>query len=172
MQVQRVDLVLGELVDVPLDLVDPEEVPRDVEHRAAVREPRRVGDGPAGHRPRAAHGQQLAQRLPRVEEPRRGAGGQGDPRGRGLQPVPLGPQPGGPPVQAQPDAVAGLPVDHGQRQPAGPAQLPGEEFADPADLRAGGAGAAGTDDGARAEGVPGAAGAGGGGRRQEPFVGG
>ena len=35
-QVQLVDLVEGELVDVALDLVDGEEVPGDVEHRAAV----------------------------------------------------------------------------------------------------------------------------------------
>lgn len=76
-QVQLVDLVKGQLVDVPLDLVDGEEVPGDVEHRAAPAVARAVLDGAARDQPRAGlHGvlldgrrEQLAQGLHPVEEP-------------------------------------------------------------------------------------------------------
>ena len=51
-QVQCVDLVLGDLVDVQLDLVRLEEMPRDVEHRPAAGEARVVEDRAAGDRPR------------------------------------------------------------------------------------------------------------------------
>ena len=48
MQVQHVHLVQREQVDVLLHLVHGEEVPRDVEHRAATREPWPIDDLPAG----------------------------------------------------------------------------------------------------------------------------
>jgi hypothetical protein len=81
-QVQPVDLVSGDLVDVALDLLHVEEVPRDVEHRRPVPESGLVDDLAAGHGPRARlrgrhldrGGQQLAQRLHAVEQPF-GAGG-------------------------------------------------------------------------------------------------
>ena len=51
-QVQPVQLVESHQVDEPLDVGDPEEVPRDVEHRAAPDEARPVLDRPRPHPPR------------------------------------------------------------------------------------------------------------------------
>ena len=142
---QLVDLVQRELVDVALDLLDGEEVPRDVEHRAAVGVARRVGDGAAGDLPRPRllltgldlGGQELTERLGAVEEPRPGGGGYDDgPRGD-LEPVALRPQllvgglAGLPVLEPQLDAVpAGL---GGDRQPVagGRPQQRGQLTADP-----------------------------------------
>ena len=50
--VQRIELVYGHHVDIPLHFVHREEVARHVEVHAPVCEPRRVGDLHAGHLPR------------------------------------------------------------------------------------------------------------------------
>ena len=44
MQVQPVELIEREQIDVPLDVVDPEEMARDVEHRATPREAGTIDD--------------------------------------------------------------------------------------------------------------------------------
>ena len=75
--VQRIELVYGHHVDIPLHFVHREEVARHVEVHAAVCEPRRVGDLHAGHLPRRIgrrlravnrRGQQLFETLQGIEE--------------------------------------------------------------------------------------------------------
>lgn len=137
---QLVDLVERHPVDVELDLVDGEEVPGDIEHRAPVGEPRGVGDGSAGDLPGAAlpgvllHGgrQELTQRLDGVEESRGPAGGQGDPAARGLQPVALLAERPLRGAQPQPDAAGEVVAGDGQGVAGGRPQQPGEVVPDPA----------------------------------------
>nr|BFF03796.1 hypothetical protein GCM10020241_54710 [Streptoalloteichus tenebrarius] len=102
MQVQSVDLVEGDPVDVRLDLVHREEVPRDVEHRGAVREPRIVEHLTGRHAPRTAlrpvalhlRRQQLAERLHTGEQPGRLVGPQHHRPPRDVELVALLPDPG------------------------------------------------------------------------------
>ena len=75
--VQRIELVYGHHVDIPLHFVHREEVARHVEVHAPVCEPRRVGDLHAGHLPRRIgrrlrtvnrRRQQLSETLQGIEE--------------------------------------------------------------------------------------------------------
>ena len=67
---QVVDLEGRELIEVALDVIDPEEVPGDVEHHAAVGVPRVVHDVDGRHRPhRSGRPDQLPQRLSAPEQP-------------------------------------------------------------------------------------------------------
>jgi hypothetical protein len=99
-QVQMIDLEPADLVDVRLDLVRRVEVPRDVQHRPAVCEPRIVNDAAAGHAPRPAYrgpgldlrGQQLPQGLRPGEEPGRLVGPDGDAAAVDAEPVALVPE--------------------------------------------------------------------------------
>ena len=77
-QVQVVDLEQRDVVDVALDLVDREEVPGDVEHRAAVGEPRGVLDVDSRDGPRRRRRDQLPQGLDGPEGAGWGAGGDPD----------------------------------------------------------------------------------------------
>ena len=89
--VEAVYVVQGEHVDVCLDLLDGEEVARDVEVHAAVCESRRVGDRHGRHAAlalRDAHG--LAHGLYAVEYACGGGGGDGDAVGRDLHAVAFG----------------------------------------------------------------------------------
>jgi hypothetical protein len=63
-QMQHVELVRGEMVDHPADVVDAEEVTGDVEHRATPCEARAVGDRDVRRRPTRG---ERAQRLLGVE---------------------------------------------------------------------------------------------------------
>ena len=71
-QVQVVHLEGRELIEVALDVIDPEEVPGDVKHHAAVGVPRIVQDVDGRHRPhRSGRAEQLPQRLGAPEQPGR-----------------------------------------------------------------------------------------------------
>ena len=80
---EPVQLVEGHLVDESLELLDAEEVPRDVEHQAAPGEPWTVVDRPPRHEPGPGdrlpgldrRWQELPERLRPPEEPGRAAGG-------------------------------------------------------------------------------------------------
>ncbi|KUO20158.1 hypothetical protein AQJ91_15335 [Streptomyces dysideae] len=95
---QLVDLAQGELVDVALDLFDGDEVPGDVEHRAAPAVARGVLDGAARDQPGAGldgvlldgRREELAQGLDAVEEAGGLGGGDGDARTAAVEAVPLG----------------------------------------------------------------------------------
>jgi hypothetical protein len=136
MQVQVVDLEAADLVDVPLDLVRGVEVPGEVQHRAAVGEPRVVHDGAARDGP-VPH--QLAQRL-----------GAGEQAGRGVRPEGHGVAPHPEPVALAADRVVTGREDqrdlrHGprrerrdrQRLTGGPAQVAGQPVGDRAGGRPG-----------------------------------
>ena len=80
MQVERVELIEREEVDVLLHLVDGEEVPRHIKHRASPSEARLIDDPAGGDRPTTYHtmlallgldrgGEQLPQRLHATEQP-------------------------------------------------------------------------------------------------------
>ena len=97
---QAIQLVQRHQIDVPLHLVDREEVARDIEHRAAPGEPRtiddarrRSGDWPRRVRPDAAElderREQLTERLDAVEQTGGVAGGDCHALGRDRQLVTL-----------------------------------------------------------------------------------
>ena len=94
---QPVQLVEREQVDQSLDLRDAEEVPRDVEHHPAPREPRPVVDRDDGDRATARAAavrvdrrrEQLPERLGAAVEARGRAGSEQDATGLDRQPVAL-----------------------------------------------------------------------------------
>lgn len=95
---QVVELVAGEMVDHPQDVVDPEEVAGHVEHGAPVRKAWPVGDRSTGQRPGGADRsaaldrgrEELAQGLDAVVEPGRRGGTDPDAGRRDVESVALG----------------------------------------------------------------------------------
>ena len=138
-QVQGVELVEREDVEVALDVAHPEEVAGHVEHRAAVGEPRPVGDAQPRDRPRAglpraaldACGEELAQGLDAVDEARGGRGAQPHRAPGHPQAVALGAEAHVRQRQRD-DAVAGVRPgrDEGQREAGGPPQERGQARGD------------------------------------------
>ena len=139
-QVQGVELVEREDVEVALDVAHPEEVAGHVEHRAAVGEPRPVGDAQPRDRPRAG--------LPRAAlDARRGGAGAGSgrrgrgprrsrraaaPRARsraGGSPRRRGPRPPAPATRRR-RAASGPAGTTGQREAGGPPQERGQARGD------------------------------------------
>jgi hypothetical protein len=148
MQVQPVHLVQRDQIDVPLDVVRREEVARDVEHGAAPREARRVGDPQRGQLHLGRCGkqqrlvlrrwrQQLSDGLGAVENADRRRGGQRDPLRVDGQIVAFGPErlPRG--IERDLDPVRGSGRRRRQREPCRAADPFGEITRAPRQRRVG-----------------------------------
>jgi hypothetical protein len=137
-QMERVDLVLRDLVDQPLDRVRRLVVTGDVEQHSAVGVARMVGDLHDRHRPGDAlhrragdpRWQQLPDRLHAVEQPKWRLRVEGHPVRGGGELVSLTGRVGLQIERERYVAVTGVAVDDRQAEPGGRSQVPGEGLRD------------------------------------------